>query len=73
MPEYKIVDIRGIDFNYLPKDQNTAIESKLVEMNKMGYQFVSMSGLPIEGYKLVFTRPDVANGGKRRKTIRNYR
>jgi hypothetical protein len=73
MPEYKVVDIRGIDFNYLPKDQNTAIENKLVEMDKMGYQFVSMSGLPIEGYKLVFTRQAVANGGRRRKTMREYR
>jgi len=72
MPEYKVVDVRGIDLSYLPKNQNAAIENKLAEMNGMGYQLVSMSGLPTEGYKLVFTRPDVANGG-RRKTMRKYR
>jgi len=72
MPEYKVVDISGIDFNYLPKDQNTAIENKIAEMDGMGYKLIAMSGLPIEGYKLVFTRQAVANGG-RRKTMRKYR
>jgi len=73
MPEYKVVDIRGIDFNYLPKHQNTAIENKIAEMEGNGYQLISMSGLPIEGYKLVFKRPALANGGRRRKTMRKYR